>query len=83
MAGFRALSCSRSAFERQGRLRLFALIECRFEAEMRTARALLALLIIKILLSNIWWMPSVSAFFWIAPVALLMVSRAGSLNARR
>ena len=34
--------------------------------------ALLALLIIKILLSKIWWMSPVSAFAWIAPVALLM-----------
>jgi putative ABC transport system permease protein len=33
---------------------------------------LLALLMIKILLSKIWWMSPVSSFFWIAPVALLM-----------
>ncbi len=36
------------------------------------AGSLLALMMIKVLLSKIWWMSPVSAFAWVAPVALLM-----------
>jgi ABC-type antimicrobial peptide transport system permease subunit len=34
--------------------------------------SLLSLMMIKVLLSKIWWMSPVSSFAWIAPVALLM-----------
>lgn len=36
------------------------------------AGSLLALMMIKLLLTRLWWMSPVSSFFWIVPVAILM-----------